>query len=92
MSDHGKPKMTDLKEIEKPLLDVAGLTSPRGSNDDDSQENLKMPDHKVRPVADDQVSGFTQANYMNPQKVFKNENQSKLDSFLIYFSESAGTK
>lgn len=29
---------------------------------------------------------------MNPQKVFKNENQSRIDSFLIYFSESAGTK
>ena len=46
----------------------------------------------VRPLNEDTVSGFTQANYMNPQKVFKNDNQQRLDNFLRYFSESAGTK
>ena len=38
------------------------------------------------------MSGFTQADYRNPQKVFKNENQSKLDAFLNFFSDTAGNK
>jgi len=89
MSDKGKPAVfDDLKDIQKPLL--VDEPSPRGSPQ--ASDDVQIPDSKVRPVADDTVSGFTQANYLNPQKAFKNENQSKLDSFLIYFGESAGTK
>jgi hypothetical protein len=88
MSDQGRPVLKDLRDLDKPLLDVA---SPKGSPVA-SNDEVNIPDSRVRPVADDTVSGFTQGQYMNPQKVFKNENQSKLDSFLIYFSESAGTK
>lgn len=89
MSDSNKvPPTGDLKDIQKPLLD--GLASPQGS-DQGSNDNVKIPD-QPGAMNDDAVSGFTQADYLNPQKVFKNELQSKLDSFLIYFGSSAGTK
>ena len=89
MSDQNQRAATgELKDIQKPLLE--GLASPQGS-DPGSNGNINIPD-ATRENNDDAVSGFTQADYRNPQKVFKNENQSKLDSFLIYFADSAATK
>ena len=49
---------------------------------------MKLPGNQVS----DSVSGFTQQQYMNPAQFYKNENQSRLETFLIKFRESAGSK
>ena len=89
MSDQDKRAATgELRDHQKPLLD--GFVSPQGS-DAEANEKINIPD-AAGDDKDDAVSGFTQADYRNPQKVFKNENQSKLDSFLNFFGDSAGKK
>jgi len=72
MSDKDKPIVSgEIKDIQEPLLH-----SPKGSAEDDGSgsEKINIPDSKVRPLNEDTVSGFTQANYMNPTRHFKNDN------------------
>lgn len=83
MSDGPRPLVVDdfNEQNKKPLL------SPKGSQEDDG--DLHIPDAKVRHLGDDTASGFTGSNY---PMALKSENQARLDSFLIDFRESAGTK
>ena len=72
MSDTNKQIVSgEVKDIQEPLL-----VSPKGSAEDDGSgsDKINIPDSKVRPLNEDTVSGFTQANYMNPQRHFKNNN------------------
>jgi len=70
-------------QTREPLLDIG---SPHDSAN--GGEGMKLPGNQVS----DSVSGFTQQQYMNPAQFYKNENQSRLETFLIKFRESAGSK
>ena len=79
MSEKDKQEPTNvLKDIKKPLLDGHSPQASEQGNDDD----INIPAHKVaedsRPVS---TGNFTNAA--------KTETQAQLDSFLIYFGESA---
>lgn len=84
----GKGRATgELKEIQRPLLEVDKKSDGSPVNSDD----VHIPDSKVQPVVDDAQSGFTQGAYMRPQN-FKSQTQVDLDHFLNVFMESAGVK
>ena len=78
----------DLKEIQKPLLDGSPKASVEGSDE------LNIPDSKVHPRMEDSNSARTGADLTSPSKTTfqKSQAQAAMDSFLIYFGESAGLR
>lgn len=74
----------DLKEINRPLLDV----DKKSESPAPSEDEVMVPPHTVAQAVDDTASGFTKVGLM--RQFNKTQAQSNLEQFLNIFMDSAG--